>query len=115
MGPYDGAVRQDVFHISIIVEIGEHVVKDAGVTPASVPFIDTVPLTILGWQQPPLGAGTQHPKGSFDKAPTIGLIANVDTRMFPQERQELLPLVISYCYSRHDHQLSFNGSNVNRP
>ena len=99
MGPYDGAVRHDAFHISIIVEIGEHIIKDASVTPASVPFVDTIPVTILGWQQPPLSTCTQNPKGGFDKAPAIRFSANVDAGMFPQERPELLPLVFSHCYS----------------
>lgn len=95
MRPYNGAIRQDAFHVRIIVEEGKHVVKDASITPTSEALVHTVPLAVFSWQGAPLGPGTQHPEGCFDKATTLCLVTDIDSRMFPQKRQYLLPLVIS--------------------
>jgi hypothetical protein len=95
MRSYNRAVRHDAFHVRIIVEVGEQVVKNTGVTPASEALVYTVPLAVFGRKSAPLCAGTQHPKGCFDKAATMFFITNIDTRMFLQKRQNPLPLVIS--------------------
>jgi hypothetical protein len=64
------------------------------ITPASIPFVDTVPFAILCWQEPPLSTASENPEDGFNKAAALGFLTDVDTRLIAQELDDFLPLVI---------------------
>ena len=95
MGAYNCAVWHDVFHISIIAEVVEHVIEDTMVTPAGETLVHTVPFAILGRKRAPLCSCARYPQRCFDEATTFRFVTDINTRVFPQKRQYFLPLVIS--------------------
>jgi hypothetical protein len=95
MSTYYRTVWHDILHVGIVAEVVEKVIKDIMVAPSRKTLVDTIPLAIFSWQRPPLSASAQHPERGFDKTSTVYFVADIDTRVFPQERQNLLPLIIA--------------------
>ena len=74
MGPDDCAVDDEVFHVGVIDEILMHTLPYSAFTPAGEAFIDAVPITIFGWEHPPLRTGPRNPQYSINKLPTFGFL-----------------------------------------
>ena len=71
MGPHHGAVDDEVFHIRVGGEMLMQQFPDTPVGPAGKPFVDAVPIPILGWEEPPLGPGAVHPEDGFYETPAL--------------------------------------------
>jgi hypothetical protein len=65
---------------------------DTPVAPAGKPFVDAVPIPILGWEEPPLGAGAGHPEHGFDETATFLFPTNIQVGASLQELENLGPL-----------------------
>lgn len=50
MGPNDGAIEDQMFHIRVIDKILMHFVPDILIGPAGKPFVDAIPMAVLIWQ-----------------------------------------------------------------
>jgi hypothetical protein len=88
MGTHRRAVQDQVFHVRLIDKVGVHSFPDAFVTPAGTALVHTVPVSILGGQQTPLGTAPGDPQHTFDKLPTPGLLADVHIRACTQEAKD---------------------------
>ena len=80
MGADDGAIDNDVFHVWIMREMLMHSFPDPFIAPAGKAFIDAVPVAVVFWQQPPLGAAACHPEDGFDEASAISFLPDVKIR-----------------------------------
>lgn len=101
MSAYDGAVENQVFHVRLIGKLLQHVCPDPGVAPASKPFVDAVPFTVLAWQQTPLRTTAINPEHRFQEASAVSFVPDVDARMYSQERAYFGPLFVWYSYRCH--------------
>ena len=70
-----------------------HQFPDAPVGPAGEPFVHTVPVSILGREEPPLGAGTVHPQHRLDETLAFRFLTNVQVGATTQELENPGPLV----------------------
>jgi hypothetical protein len=93
VSPDDRTVDDEVFHVRFLNEMLVHSLPDATVAPPGEPFVDGVPVAILGRQQSPLRSGAIHPQHALDKPLAFRRVANVHVRAIPQELQNLRPLV----------------------
>ena len=79
-------------HVGILDEPLMHPFPYPFQAPADESLVDAVPLTLLGRQQPPLGAATGDPQHPFDEAAAIGFLADVHIGTAAQEFTDLGPL-----------------------
>jgi hypothetical protein len=94
MGPDDGAIEDQMFHIRVIGKMLIHFVPNILISPASKAFVDAIPMAILVWQQPPLGAAASDPEDAFDKTAALVFLADINVRTGPQELNYFGPLFI---------------------
>ena len=65
---------------------------DTPVAPAGESFVDAVPVPILGWKEPPLGAGTIDPQHGFYKTSAFFFLTDVQAGAATQEIENPGPL-----------------------
>jgi hypothetical protein len=95
MSPHNGAVDDQVFQVRVIGEVMMHSFPDAFLAPAGKPLVDGVPVAIGLGQQSPGGAAAGHPEDSFNEAPTLGRVANVDIWTGLEKLEYFRPLVVA--------------------
>jgi hypothetical protein len=78
MGPNDGAIEDQMFHIRVIDKILMHFVPDILIGPAGKPFVDAIPMAVLLWHQAPLGTAAADPAHAFDKSATLVLLTDIN-------------------------------------
>ena len=66
---------------------------DTPVPPAGESFVDAVPVPILGWKEPPLGAGTIDPQHGFYKTSAFFFLTDVQFGATTQELENLGPFI----------------------
>jgi hypothetical protein len=98
MCPDNGAIQNKMLHIRVIGKMLMHFVPNIFITPAAKAFIDTIPVAILCWQQPPLGAATGNPKHSFNKSAALRFLAHINLGTGPQKLNYFGPLFVFYPY-----------------
>ena len=92
MGPDYGAVDDEVLHVGVIDEMLVHTLPYAAFTPSGEPFVDAVPVAVLGWKRPPLCAGSDNPQDRLDEPLTFGFLSDVHVRLATKELKYLWPL-----------------------
>ena len=92
MGPDHGAVDDEVFHVRVVGEMLMHQFPDTPVGPAGKPFVDAVPIAVLGGEEPPLSTGPVHPQHGFNETSALLFPANVQVGALPQELENRGPL-----------------------
>jgi len=95
MSPDNGAIHHPVFHIRLIREMLKHPLPHTVIAPAPKPLVDTIPLPILLWQQPPLCAAAVYPKDCFQKLAALALIPNIRVWVAFQKFQHFGPLFVA--------------------
>ena len=104
MGPDHRAVDDEVFHIRVVGEMLMQEFPDTPVGPAGKPFVDAVPVPILGWEESPLGAGAVHPQHGFYETSAFLFLTDVQFGAPSQELENLGPFylervqVLTYFY-----------------
>ena len=83
-----------MLHIRVIGKMLMHFVPNILISPAGKAFVDAIPVAVLVWQQPPLGAAAGDPEHAFDKTATLVFLADIDLRTGPQELNYFGPLFI---------------------
>ena len=66
---------------------------DTPVAPAGESFVDAVPVPILSWKEPPLGAGTIDPQHGFYKTSAFFFLTDVQFGATTQELENLGPFI----------------------
>jgi hypothetical protein len=102
MGTHYGAVNQYIFQIRVLDTMSHQIFPHPIVTPAGKSLVDAVPVTILGWQQSPLGATAGYPHYAFHKATTLSFVGYVHVRASSQNARHLHPLIVSERYVCHE-------------
>ena len=87
-----------------------HPLPDAPRAPAGEAFVDTVPVAVALWEQPPLGAAATHPQHGIEKLTAVGFLSNVQVGTRAQEGKKFWPLVVTEFNCCHTYQYH---SNVN--
>ena len=85
MGPDDGAVDDEVFHVGVIDDILVHTLPYSVIRPSGEPFVDAVPFTIFGWEHPPLCTSPSNPEDSINEPPTFGFLPDVQACLASKE------------------------------
>ena len=78
-----------------------HLFPDAFVNPPGKPFVDAVPVPILGWKEPPLGAGAVdhracprlRPGDGFYETSAFFFLTDVQFGAATQELENLGPFI----------------------
>ena len=89
MGPDYSAVDDQVLHVSVMDEMLMHSFPYSAIAPSGESFVDAVPVTILGREQPPWGPGPAHPDDSLDESLTISFLSDVQAGLAAKELQYL--------------------------
>ena len=71
-----------------------HFVPNILISPAGKPFVDTIPVAVLLWQQSPLGAAAADPEHTFDKTAALVCLTDINLGAGPQELNYFGPLFI---------------------
>ena len=93
MSPDDRAVNDEVLHVGVIDEMLMHSLPYTAFTPSGEPFVDAVPPAVLGWEHPPLRAGSGDPEDGSDEPLAFGFPSDVQVRLAPKELKYLWPLL----------------------
>jgi len=94
MGPYHGAVNNEMFQIWGMGKMMMQSFPDTSITPAGKPSVDAVPFAVLLGQQSPLSATAGHPEHAFDEATAVSFLAHVHLWATTQEVEDFGPLFI---------------------
>jgi hypothetical protein len=94
MGPYHGAVNDEMFQIWVLGKMMMHSFPDTSITPAGKPPVNAVPFAILLGQQSPLGTAASHPEHAFNEAAAVSFMAHVHLWATTQESEDFRPLFI---------------------
>jgi len=94
MGPDNGAIEDEMFHIRVIDKVLMHFVPDILISPAGKPFVDAIPIALLFWQQAPLGPTAADPEHTFDKTATLVFLTDINVGTGLQELNYFGPLFI---------------------
>ena len=89
MGPYDCTVDDQMFPIGVIDEILMHTLPYSVFTPSGEPLVDAVPITVFGWEHPPLRTSPSNPQYSINEPPTFGFLPNVQVGLNLKELKYL--------------------------
>jgi hypothetical protein len=93
VGPDHRAVDDEVFHIRVVGQMLMQEFPDTPVGPAGKPFVDAVPVPILGWKEPPLGAGAIDPQDGFYETSAFFFLTDVQFGATTQELENLGPFI----------------------
>ena len=85
MGSDDCAVDDEVFHVGVIDEMLMHTLPYTAFTPSGEPCVDAVPITVFGWEHPPLRASPSNPQYGLNEPSTISFPPNVQVWLTLQE------------------------------
>ena len=81
----DRTVDNEVFHVGVIDEVMVHTLPYTAFTPSGESFVDAVPITVFGWEHPPLRTSPSNPQYGLNEPPTIGFLPNVQVCLTPKE------------------------------
>ena len=101
MGAYSSAVGHDRCHVWVLGELVEHIGPNTVLFPACAALEDTVPLAKIVGKFTPLGTGAQNPVNCLNETSTLSLLPRIGTRVFLQECEEFLPLMVGNLLGRH--------------
>ena len=93
VGPDHRAVDDAVFHIRVVGQMLQQQFPDTPVAPAGESFVDAVPFPILGWKEPPLGAGAIDPQDGFYKTSAFCFLTDLQFGATTQELEKLSPFI----------------------
>lgn len=93
MGPDDGGVDDQVFHVGVVDEVLMHSLPDSALAPSGKSLVNAVPTSVFGREHPPLRTGPCNPKYGIDKPSTLSFLAHVQARLVPEELPDLRPLL----------------------
>ena len=101
MGAYSSAVRHGSGHVWVLGELFRYIDPNTVHFPACATLKDTVPLAKIVGQFRPLGAGAQNPVNYLNETSTLSLLPRASTRVFLQECEEFLSLMVGNLLGRH--------------
>ena len=89
MDPHGCTVYDHLVPIGVIDEILMHTLPYSAFTPSGEPFVDAVPITVFGWEHPPLRTSPGNPQYGINEPPAFGFLPNVQVRLTLKELKYL--------------------------
>ena len=109
VGPHDGRVNEQLFHVGIGAQYVGHALPDAAVAPAGEANVRAMPVAQFARQVSPRTAGAQYPENRLDEKTVVFRRAARIAGLARQEVFNARPLVISQHLSIHPNSAEKSG------